>query len=112
MKNNGLHIDGVPDAVKFIKLSGRKARRLADLVLHRHDLEFSARCLVEINRFSKPSDGLVQQALWRSAVLHYIKCFGNSAARGQLSAKRILKNEQLGLEIHKYFKELRDKHIT
>lgn len=111
VKGGRLHIEGVPDAIKLVRVDGQKARRIADLALHRIDLEFSQQCLVQINRFLGASDAIVRQALWRGAVSHYMKCFGNSVARGQLSAEKILKGESLGLEIHNYFKELRNKHI-
>lgn len=45
------------------------------------------------------------------SITQYMKCFGSSASRGQLSAEKILKGAALGLEIHNYFKDLRNKHI-
>jgi hypothetical protein len=111
VKDGGIHIDDVPDAIKLIKLNGHKARRAADLALHRSDLEFAKECLTQINKFLSPSDATVRQALWKTAICQYIKCFGSSASRGQLNAKKILKGDSLGLEIHQYFKDLRNKHI-
>jgi hypothetical protein len=111
VKEGGFHIDGVSGAIKLIKLSGHKARRVADLALHRSDLEFSRECLTRINSFLSPAEGIVRQALWKTAICQYIKCFGSSASRGQLSAEKVLKGDPLGLEIHQYFKDLRNKHI-
>lgn len=111
VKDGGFHIDGVPDAVKLIKLNGHKARRVADLALHRSDLAFAKECLTRINMYLSPSDAVVRQALWKTAICQYIKCFGSSVSRSQLSAEQILKGDSLGLEIHQYFKDLRNKHI-
>lgn len=38
---NGLHIEGFPDAVKVIRIDGPQSKRLADLALHKADLEFA-----------------------------------------------------------------------
>jgi hypothetical protein len=38
--DGGLQIEGFPDAVKVIRLDGPRAKRLADLALHRADLDF------------------------------------------------------------------------
>lgn len=106
---SGLHIEGFPDAVKFFRLEGPKARRLADLCLHRSDLEFAAGCLKAINEVP---DGLVRTALWRSAVIHYMKCFGDSA-RFQLSAEAIYKGEPPeSLLAFRFFKDLRNKNMV
>jgi hypothetical protein len=69
------HIDGFPDAVKVLRITGPKSQRLADLALHRADLDFVLECLVATSR--QPDEGnVVRQALWRSAIVHFIKCFG------------------------------------
>jgi hypothetical protein len=34
----GLHIDGFPNAVRVVRISGPKVKRLADLALHVSDL--------------------------------------------------------------------------
>ncbi len=83
---SGFHIEGFPEAVKVIHIEGPRARRLADLALHRTDLEFALLCLDEVNR--APVDPyVIRQALWRSAVVHYVKCFGGSEARFGLDSK-------------------------
>lgn len=39
---SGLEVDGLPpDATMLVKLKGRLAKRVADLALHRSDLEFA-----------------------------------------------------------------------
>lgn len=108
----GLHVDGFPDAVKLIQLEDPKARRISDLLLHRHDLEFADQCLEEINR--APSDlPTVREALWRCAIVHFAKCFGNSRARFQLSRDKIYKWEPPEAKLaFDYFQNLRDKHVV
>lgn len=108
---SGFHIEGFPDAVKAIRLSGPVARRLADLWLHKQDLDFAAECLSDINQVPDV-ERVRREALWRSAIVHYAKCFGTSKSRFQLNASKILRGEPLGLATHKFFTELRDKHVV
>ena len=37
----GFHIEGFPEAVKVLRISGPKSQRLADLALHKSDLDFA-----------------------------------------------------------------------
>lgn len=106
-----LHIEGFPDAIKLIRLDDQ-ARRISDLVLHRHDLEFADQCLDAINKVNnEPS--VIKEALWRSALIHYAKCFGNSAARFQLCSIKIYKNESPeSMQVFEYFLNLRNKHVV
>jgi len=90
--DEGIHIEGFPDAVRLVELNDPKARRISDLMLHQHDLEFADGCLEAINA-TPPDSLLVREALWRSAIIHFAKCFGGSAARFQLDRKKIYKNE-------------------
>lgn len=106
----GVHIEGFPNAVKVIQIGGYKAKRLADLGLHKSDLEFAAKCLEEIN-CAPDESRVVRQALWRSAIVHYLKCFG-SGARFQLHADKIYKGDTPGLSVHNYFLSLRNKHVV
>jgi len=48
-QESGLHIEGFPDAVKVIAVEGWRSKRLADLALHKDDLEFADSCLDAIN---------------------------------------------------------------
>lgn len=105
-----LHIEGFPDAAAVVALNGPKARRIADLALHRADLEFANGCLDSIN--DVPEDPYtIQEALWRSAITHYIKCFGDGA-RFQLVAEKIYRTDPPeALQAFSYFKALRNKHF-
>jgi len=111
-RNGSLHVEGFPDAVRLIKLEDKKAQRISALLLHRHDLEFADECLDAIN--SAPAEPpLVRSALWRCAIIHYAKCFGQSAARFPLAFEKIYKGEAPETKLaFDYFKNLRDKHMV
>jgi hypothetical protein len=108
---DGFHINGFPDSVKIINLDGPEAKRLADLFLHKLDLEFADFCLNTINQ--TPLENMtLRLALWHSAIIYYTKCFGRST-RFQLSQKKIYKNEPpAAIIIFDYFKNLRNKHLV
>lgn len=107
----GYRIEGLPtDAIRIVKIDNSKdARSLSDLILHREDLSFARECLDEIDR---TDNALVREALWRSAITHFCKCFGNNRGRAdyKLIANKIYPEE--GLMALRYFKELRHKHIV
>ena len=107
----GLHIEGFPDAVKVVAITGPDAKRVADLSLHKVDLDFADACLDAI--IQVPENPLVaREALWRSAIVHFMKCFGPSA-RFQLSAAKIYKGEPPGAKkAFEYFEDLRNKHFV
>ncbi len=107
----GFHIEGFPDAVKVLRIDGPKARRLADLALHKSDLNFSLECLEKIN--AVPEEPYVlRQALWRSAVVHFIKCFGANESRFSLDPKKVYKGGSGAIEPYNYFDSLRNKHLA
>ncbi len=106
-----MEINNFPDAVKVVKLNCIDAKRLSDLALHKDDLVFALECLDELNNISE-SMKISKQALWKSAIVYFTKCFGNSASRFQINPEQIFKEDKLGLEVYKYFKSLRNKHIV
>ena len=106
----GLQIEGFPDAVKVVRIEGRQAKRFADLTLHKTDLEFASECLAAINHVPE-QPWVLRQALWRAAIIHYMKCFGDGA-RFQLSAAKIYKGNALALGAFNYFKDIRHKHVA
>jgi len=106
----GFHIEGFPDAVKVLRITGPKSRRLADLALHKADLDFALECLTAINQV--PDEPYVlRQALWRSAIVHFIKCFGQSELRFSLDPKKVYKGDAGAFEPYGYFENLRNKHL-
>jgi hypothetical protein len=108
---DGLHIEGFPDAVKVVAIYGDEAKKLADLALHKADLEFSDSCLDLINK-TGADNHIVREALWRSAIIHFVKCFG-TGARVKLVAGDIYADEpEEALMAFDYFENLRDKHVV
>ncbi|SET78159.1 hypothetical protein [Variovorax sp. OV084] len=106
----GLSIEGYPDAVKVVKVGGEKAWKLADFSLHINDLKFSRECLEVLNA---PAESLfLRQALWRSAVIHYTKCFATGVRRKLTPGAIYAGQPPLALEAQKYFLELRNKHLA
>ncbi len=109
--DESFYIEGFPDAVKVVRLCDAKAKRLADLALHRADLDFAIKCLEGINLIA--SDLLVlQEGLWRSAIVHFMKCFGDNDSRFSINAKQVYKNDSDALAVFEYFKALRNKHLV
>lgn len=111
-KGAGLHIEGFPDAVKVVHIESPDAVRLSDLALHKQDLEFADSCLEAIN--TVPEDPrVIREALWRSAIIHFLKCFGKSKARFKLTTDEALRGEPSeAMEAFNYFKALRDKYFV
>jgi hypothetical protein len=109
--SQGLQIEGFPNAVKVLRLrlNEPKARRLADLNLHKVDLEFALGCLEQINNSVQP---FIRQVLWRSAVVHYMKCFGKSSSRFSLISKKVYQSDMDAIEAYSYFHSLRNKHLV
>jgi len=108
--SNGLEIHGIPDAKVLVELDDHRALRVAHLSLHLFDLEFADQCLDEIPKNELYS--VLQQALWRAAIVYFFKSFGNSKARTSLSAIKIFKGDAEGLDLFNGLKSLRDKHLV
>lgn len=103
-------INGFPDVVKALKLTGPKAQRLADLFLHKKDLEVALKSLSAIN--STPDEPhLLREALWQMAVILFFKCFGQSGSRFSLSYEKIYGRDEAAKRAFEYFKSIRNKTI-
>ena len=109
--SEAVRIEVIPDGIKVVSLSGHVAKRLADLSLHQSDLEFAKAALDAINQAPmKPT--VCREALWRSAIIHFVKCFGDGA-RFRLHPRRIYKDEPTeAMLAFEYFKELRNRHLV
>lgn len=106
-----LHIEEFKDAVKVVKLTSHGARRTADLALHKLDLEFARDTLLAINAAGAIGP-TAQEALWRSSIIHFAKCFGKGS-RTQLCPKKVYRSlPAAALEWFYHFKKIRDKHIA
>ena len=107
-----LHIEGLPDAVKLVSLDEPTARRVGDLALHRSDLNFALGCLETLDKLPEDQE-VTSTALWRSAIVHYFKCFGDTGKRFQLDAKAVYKDRPPeALLAFEFFKGMRNKHIV
>lgn len=109
-RDSQLHIEGYPDAVALKRIDTPVARQLQATTLHLSDLLFCEAALKELNQLVS-RHGVTPEALWVAAIARYFKCFGNSGARAQLSAKKILKSHPGAEVVFIYFKDLRDKHL-
>jgi hypothetical protein len=107
----GFQIEGFPEAVKFLRVTGPKGQRLADLALHRADLDFAFECLTELNTTPEQSR-VLRQALWRSAIVHFVKCFGQSESRFSLNPDKVYREYTAAKEPYRYFESLRNKHLV
>jgi hypothetical protein len=109
IKDGALHIEGYPDAVKLIRLKGKKAKQLAHYAAHRLDLQNAKSYLDNMNpEHPEP----INDALWRSAISTYIKCFtGGSARSTKLFPENIYKNAPVKMQAFQHFKHLRNKHL-
>ena len=103
-------IEDYPEAVRIIKINNIMARRLGDLLLHHHDVLFSLECLDKIKDISDDNN-MLNTVLWESAIIHFIKCFGDNKSRFQLSFEKINNKNNNDKKIFEYFKNLRNKHI-
>lgn len=106
---NGLNIDGIPDAVAIVKADGRIAQRISDLSLHKTELFFALDCVTLLE--SHKTHSTLSEALWNTAITSFCKCFGRGV-RSPLSERKILKNRPPeALEAFRYFQTLRNKHL-
>ena len=108
--HHGLHVEGFPEAVKLAQLSDRRARRLAHLQLHREDLDFALRCVRSL-RDNADHPPLVRDALFRSALVTWSKCFGRNEARSSLPADKIYAAGP-PRDVYRYYTALRNKHVV
>lgn len=112
------HVDGFPDAVKLISISDlvpNRSRELSDIASCRLDLVFAKACLDSLRTAQNPSP-VLQDALWRGAIIYYCKCFAQRGSRRPLPYTKILPvipdSEAQPREIHKYFLALRNRHLV
>ncbi len=110
--DDGILVDGFPEAVKVVRLTGPAVYAMADYYLHDLDLSFARACLDGMNTCADAGP-VIQEALWRAAIIHFVKCFGESKARERLEAAEVYKDAPAAaLEAFKFFWDLRRKHIV
>ena len=106
-------MESIPtNPTKVVRIDDPRARRVADLALHAADLQFAANCL-KLLIDEQPSDQkILREALWRSAIVHFMKCFGESGSRSSLNAKKVYQGDEVALTCFRYFQSLRNKHVA
>lgn len=109
-KDESLQLEGIPNAVKAVAVRGPLAKRLAHLGQHEGDISFVIECL-KLIEITPENPYVLREALWRSAIITYAKCFGISKARFQLSAEKLFKNAPAQLVFHRQILALRNKHF-
>ena len=107
----GFFIEGYPEAVRVVRVGGKNGRCLEDLTLHRVDLEFALECLSAINEVGA-QPYVLRESLWQSAIIHFLKCFGNSASRGRLEYEQIYEEDAGAREPFEFFRSFRNKHLV
>jgi hypothetical protein len=112
------HVEGFPDAVKLISISDlapNRSRELSNTASCRLDLIFAKAC-IDFLRTMHAAAPMLQDALWRGAIIYYCKCFAQRGSRRPLPYTKILPvipdSEVQPREIHKHFLALRNKHIV
>lgn len=100
-----------PDAKKLIKISGIKSQELAAMTLHKLDLDNSLECLLFLEK--QKSNSFEEMVFWKMSIIYFMRCFGkNNARKSKLNIKDILIDDNDGIEVFKYFKNLRNKNIA
>jgi len=98
-----------------VKIEYKEAKILADLTLILQDLIFTVGVLKRLIKLLKDDskDNILIQSYWIAALISYVRCF--SAGKRLGLSEDIFKNDKLEgdpLGCHRYFKNLRDKHIA
>jgi hypothetical protein len=106
-----LGITGYPDGIDIRLVDGKIVKRFNDLALHELDLDSCIKILETVSQEKLALDHPLAEAAILAGIAKFIKCFGVSAARGQLNAKKIYKDIPKAIEVFEYFKALRDKHV-
>lgn len=111
--DGSVQLQGFPEAEHVGALSGSRAGQIADLALHLQDLSYAREALDELFA-NRADESVVQDALWRSALVAYFKCFQRSAARGVLldPAQTLDGEPPEARQAHDHLKALRNKHVV
>ena len=103
-------LDTAPDGAHCVRIEGTDAVRLSHLSMYRDDLMVARSCLDFLGG-AAIAPPLIGDALWRSAIVHYGKCFGTSRTHFRLPVRRILP-DPTALVAHQYFMELRNRYVV
>ena len=102
-----------PRKLPTVRVDFAEAGHLADLLSIHQDHSFtigaSTRLLEAINEM--PGDSVLIQSLWTAALISYIRCFASGKRYG-LSEEILSRLEGAPIDVHRFYKHLRDKHIA
>jgi hypothetical protein len=105
-----LEFSDLGNVVKIVEVSGKEADALADLMLDARGLCFALASLEALSGVDVSKH--VREALWRSALVEFYKCFRNGR-RSHLDSNKVYKSEPPGtLESFKHLHGVRDKHVA
>jgi len=96
--------------VKSVEITGINASKLFELALSFDDLEVAWYAIAKAEEIGE-SDSIVKELLWKSAVLHYIKCFGGDRRNPLILGEVYGTAVKSATECHEYFKLLRNKFL-
>lgn len=90
-----------------------EAKKLADLASISQDLSFTIDALKRLLQLLKDDDkdNILIQSFWTAALISYVRCFSRGKRFG-LSENIFEKLEGDPIGCHRYYKNLRDKHIA
>jgi len=95
------------------KVDYKEAKELADLISIYNDLSYAIEVLKNLLELFKDEskDNILVQSLWTAALISYVRCFSGGKRFG-LSENifKGLAGDPIGC--HRYYKNLRDKHIA
>lgn len=101
-----------PTASTFIELSGPKIEMYGHLALHHRDLEFAKDCFSAFLKIPRTDDSeFIREVFWKSAVITFVKCFGQNDSRSTLKWDAIYIDPK-DQEEYRFFITLRNKHIA
>ncbi|HEV8536322.1 MAG TPA: hypothetical protein VGR87_11490 [Candidatus Limnocylindria bacterium] len=103
----GTLVDGFLGPGRAVRVRTEIGRRFADHELHLRDLNFALGCL---DALASEADPVRRQALWESAIVHFVKCFSRDI-RFVLVAEEIWSDDPEGLKGFRFFRDLRNKHV-
>lgn len=94
-----------------------EAKKLADLASIYQDLSFTIEALKRLKQLLKDDskDNILIQSLWTAALISYVRCFSSGKRFGlkeNIFEKLESDLEGGGIACHRYYKNLRDKHIA
>ncbi|MGC0798428.1 hypothetical protein [Pantoea agglomerans] len=113
IKDGRLEINGIEGADKFVNLPKELSGDLSDYALHMTDLNIALGSLEAINKVAILNEEVIQESLWRSAIVHFIKCFSQQNSRGKLIPEIVFATEPPeALQAFKFFKAMRNKNIA